>query len=390
MHLRLSRFLIVLTAVLLLSGCALRSVTGPRTVDPAGEPTPVPTAVSIESSRYTVQVGDIVREVSLEGLIVPVTQIELSFAQAGEVAAIHVVSGQEVVAGDILAELDTTAIENELVLAQATLTVAQEQLAAAATALANDQRRAEIDVEKARLTLENLRFNAAEPPTPNQAYQIQLAELDLELAELALSELEVGVDQELTAAVTEQQLQIDGLNGQLASAQLIAPASGTVLRINARGEQAISPDEVAIILADLDNLELRLLAGEADLALMMEGMTGTAQLTNQPGPTVPATLTTLPIEYGGTGEEGNIVRFTLADEGVFVSNDRLTVTLIVGERTNVVWLPPQAIREFRGRQFVVVEEGDGQRRVDIEVGLANRQRVEIIAGLEPGQIVIGE
>ena len=62
----------------------------------------------------------------------------------------------------------------------------------------------------------------------------------------------------------------------------------------------------------------------------------------------------------------------------------------VGERTNVVWLPPQAIREFRGRQFVVVEEGDGQRRVDIEVGLANRQRVEIIAGLEPGQIVIGE
>ncbi len=127
------------------------------------------------------------------------------------------------------------------------------------------------------LLLENLRFNAAEPPTTNEAYQIQLAELDLELAELALTELEIGVDQTLTAAVTEQQLQIDELNARLASAQLVAPAPGTVLRINARGEQAISPDEVAIILADLDNLELRLLAGEADLALMMEAVPASLQ-----------------------------------------------------------------------------------------------------------------
>jgi len=54
----------------------------------------------------------------------------------------------------------------------------------------------------------------------------------------------------------------------------------------------------------------------------------------------------------------------------------------------VLWLPPQAIREFGGRKFVVLQEGDVQRRVDVKVGVVSDDRVEIITGLNEGQVVV--
>ncbi len=54
----------------------------------------------------------------------------------------------------------------------------------------------------------------------------------------------------------------------------------------------------------------------------------------------------------------------------------------------VLWLPPQAIRVFEGREFVVVRDGDMQRRVDLKTGLKTVECVEIIEGLSEGQVVI--
>jgi multidrug efflux pump subunit AcrA (membrane-fusion protein) len=53
-----------------------------------------------------------------------------------------------------------------------------------------------------------------------------------------------------------------------------------------------------------------------------------------------------------------------------------------------MWLPPQAIRRFEGRRFVVVQDAEGQRRVDVKVGITSDDRVEILEGLEEGQVVI--
>jgi multidrug efflux pump subunit AcrA (membrane-fusion protein) len=55
----------------------------------------------------------------------------------------------------------------------------------------------------------------------------------------------------------------------------------------------------------------------------------------------------------------------------------------------VLWLPPQAIRTFEGRKFVVVQEGDAQRRVDVKIGVEGEDRVEIVEGLNEGQVVVG-
>ena len=66
------------------------------------------------------------------------------------------------------------------------------------------------------------------------------------------------------------------------------------------------------------------------------------------------------------------------------------MTVVLERKDDVVWLPPQAIRTFEGRKFVVVQEGDAQLRVDVTVGIESEDRVEIEQGLTEGQIVIGQ
>ena len=54
-----------------------------------------------------------------------------------------------------------------------------------------------------------------------------------------------------------------------------------------------------------------------------------------------------------------------------------------------MWLPPAAIRNFEGRNFVVIQEGDAQRRQDVKLGVKNEDQVEILEGLEEGQTIVG-
>jgi multidrug efflux pump subunit AcrA (membrane-fusion protein) len=64
------------------------------------------------------------------------------------------------------------------------------------------------------------------------------------------------------------------------------------------------------------------------------------------------------------------------------------VTIVLDEKENALWLPPDAIRTFQNRSFVVVQTGASQRQVNIETGIEGQDRVEILGGLEQGQVVV--
>src|SRR6266508_5323453 len=53
-----------------------------------------------------------------------------------------------------------------------------------------------------------------------------------------------------------------------------------------------------------------------------------------------------------------------------------------------VRLRSQAVREFEGRYFVIVQDGEAQRRVDVKVGIIEEDRIEITEGLAEGQVVV--
>ncbi|MCD4684378.1 MAG: hypothetical protein K8S97_00390 [Anaerolineae bacterium] len=57
-------------------------------------------------------------------------------------------------------------------------------------------------------------------------------------------------------------------------------------------------------------------------------------------------------------------------------------------REDVLWLSPSVIRTFQNRTFVVLDTPDGMRTVDIVLGLQTDDRVEIVSGINEGDIVV--
>ena len=77
----------------------------------------------------TARTGAVATTIEVSGTIEPTTAWGLSFGGAGTVASVAVVPGQQVVAGQVLAQLDTTVLVDQLAQAQATLQAAQAKLA---------------------------------------------------------------------------------------------------------------------------------------------------------------------------------------------------------------------------------------------------------------------
>jgi hypothetical protein len=137
-----------------------------------------------------------------------------------------------------------------------------------------------------------------------------------------------------------------------------------------------------------------------------EGMVAIITMSDRPGEEITGVIRRLPYPYGGGGRTGSDAEdvdestrvsldMTAADAGLDMG-DLVRVTVVLERKDNVLWLPPQAIRTFEGRRFVVVQDGDIQRRVDVKVGIESEDRIEIeaateedIALLAVGRVVIG-
>jgi multidrug efflux pump subunit AcrA (membrane-fusion protein) len=124
----------------------------------------------------------------------------------------------------------------------------------------------------------------------------------------------------------------------------------------------------------------------------------TMEASSRPGLKLEGVIRRLPYPYGSGGsgqtleEKDKSTRVTVnatAEEAGFALGDLMNVTAIIERKDEVVWVPPQAIRNFNGRRFAVVQDGDVQRRVDVKVGIQAEERVEIEEGLQAGQTVVG-
>ncbi|MCB8946756.1 MAG: biotin/lipoyl-binding protein [Ardenticatenaceae bacterium] len=378
---------------LLLTGCVVQSVTEPHTFDPDLEPTPVPTAVSVAKPIYTVARGTVSRLLTLSGRVVPAQETAVSFGLNGVVTAVFVANGDLVEAGDLLAELDTSAYLAELKLAESALTVAQARVTAVETRQANDRRRAEIALEQKQIQLDFAIAQAGGTPSATQQMAIDLLALDVELAQLDLDELNAGVDPALLAEVDQALLRLEEIEALIANAQIVAPVSGTVVRLLVAAGDNVVAGETAVALADLTQLEIESLVRDVDLREMVEGMAAETTFASQPGDTYNVTLAALPPPYG-TAEnlEETTARFAFnnpADLANFALGDRLVLELIVAQNDDALWLPPAAVRDFQGRNFVVIQEGDTQRRVDVQLGIEGDGRTEILEGVTEGDTIVG-
>jgi HlyD family secretion protein len=313
----------------------------------------------------TVQRGNLTVDITASGNLALSKCEDLAFEMAGTVAEVAVAEGDSVKQGQVLATLDTSEWDSEL------LTL-------------------EYNLLQARLALGNTRAQTTDPD------EIKLKKLQVELAKARLAEAED------------------------ASPEITAPFDGFVTNVNVEGGDEVTKGTVAVTLADPNKFEVDILVSEMDVSQVEVGGVATVQADAISGISLPAKVThispTATIQSGvvnykvmveveslqpvqgsqptqnqtsqaAPGGQGPVMQTSQAiqlREGLTV-----TVSIIVAQRTDVLLVPNGAITTQGGQSYVQVISSTGttEKRA-IKTGITDYVKTEVTEGLSEGEQIV--
>lgn len=177
----------------------------------APSPAPIPT-ISLDATDNSA-----FNQILASAVVVPTRETRLSFVISGMVETVTIKEGELVQAGQVLATLDTTDLEFDVVAAQAALTSA------------------ELDVQTQ--SRRRRKFNSN---TFNFEYVSPPAEKILEA----------------TSKVEQMRAALEATKATLAQGTLIAPFEGTIVKVDVAPGEYVQPAQVVIVIADLQNTRI--------------------------------------------------------------------------------------------------------------------------------------
>ena len=438
--------LTVLFGVLLIAACNPVPDQGQAQV--AATVTPIPTAPAAARTTYVVEQGDVRELFTFRGRWLPRDQAQLSFEVNGAVRSVNVQRGDTVNAGQTLADLQIDELENQLISQRLQLDAAVRRLEEGGETSSNAVANAQFSLAGAQLSLEGQRATMPWSSVQNAADAVTAAERSLENAERAYNDalsrpdtpasqvdssyssllsaqenlasrrrsysdavasyynatLNVkqsentvlqrqidlasaqssGGDPDLVDSVIEAQLSIDRTLQQINQSTLVAPFDGVILEVVIQPGDSIQAFNTVITMALPEPLEVIANLSFNDIQLLQVGEISICSDANRPEFEVQCIIRQLPLSNRDVDQTVRVAA-TLPElqQGALVEVD---VTL--RESLNTLWLPPQAVNEFGNRTFVVIQTVDGERVQDIEIGLQTDEQVEILSGVNVGDIIV--
>lgn len=227
---------------------------------------------------------------------------------------------------------------------------------------------------------------------------IKQAKLDLETAEAELAQAESDTLDTQKAAVDAAQRAYDKAVAEVAGGRIVATTAGVVASVAMYPGDTVSAFRPVIEIADPGQVEFSGQLSADVMKLLSEGQPVEIRPVTRPDLLLNAIIRRLPAPYGSGGGSINnttdtSTRFSVIDTAGFelVAGETVgKLRIIIEQRENALWLPPEAIRTFGERNFVVVRDGDRERRETVILGIKGEQRVEIISGVKEGDVVVGQ
>lgn len=344
-RIRLASLLLIVAIALSLAGCSLL----PSELDEEEVPVIKPPRLS-EKPTYDVTTGTIIDKVRGSGKIMSMQEEPLYFTLEGgyRIKEIHVQTGEEVQAGQMIAELDVQHLIDQL-------------------------RRDENNFKQ-------------------EEYNMKLKLRDSELTEQELEEAKVAFEAKRLNLVEQRE--------KIERAKIYAPFSGTIISISTKPGDSVQAYAPIVVLADMNQLIVAVTIGRDDLQRVAVGMEASVSI-NAAGTHI-GKIDRLPGENSNQPRDpwnpqprqdtiDNYLLIKLSEFPTEVTRATpLSAEVIVERKENVIIVPPSVIRTYGGRTYVQVAESDGTKReVDIEVGQQTPTQVEIVRGLESGMKVVG-
>jgi len=187
-------------------------------------------------------------------------------------------------------------------------------------------------------------------------------------------------------------LALNDARDALESTELCAPFAGTVVDVTAIPGEDIGTASI-VTLVDLEEPVLQFWVEESDMSGVAVGNRVEIIFEALPDDTFTGTVIRVDpalVTVGGTLAVQAWASMDFASGQVnLLGGMNAEVEVIAGEARGVLLVPVQALRELGPDQYVVfVVQPDGEMELrPVEVGLMDFVNVEIISGLEPGEVV---
>lgn len=305
---------------------------------------------SRDPGYVTVQPSAVTPQLEAYGQVEPIAVLPVSAAQAGVVAGLKVLPGMHVQAGQDLAHLNGPEITALLLQSQADVRSAQAQLSASQKSLA---------IQRQQL--------AAHLSTRQAVHQ----------AESVVAQAQTSFENAQSRLKAVRQMMT-----------LSAPASATVLTVNATDGELVSVGQPILTLQTANRLWLKATYYGADLAAIRVGMAGMFTSSNESSKPIPVRVSAVfgSLTAGG-GESIALVPTTRQSR--WVNGEFGTVTLQSPQR-RLVAVPTRALILDRGKWWVMVHTSSGNHPQAVVPGPARGWQTFLERGLNPGAEVVVE
>jgi membrane fusion protein, macrolide-specific efflux system len=339
-------------AIMLTAGCSML----PQEEATLAPPLKVPEKITFETLE--VKKATIERKIRVTGRFMSVSQSNIQFTErGGRLKIIKVKLGQKVKKGDILATLDTATLNDDIKLQNIALERAQLAY--------NEARRVLVAESAANGSNPDLSRVDAESRKKQLQYNLDMARLDVEANDIRL--------QTLTRALNE--------------ADLVSPIDGDVIYVtDAKVGDWIETYSTVVTVADPEKLQLRYSDDRVGDFVTGMKVSVTIDETTYDGEVV-MTPVDLPIDAKESMKNTVLVAVTGLPADTRIGGEA-QIMAILEKSENTIVLPKYALNKNFGRTYVNVLKNNIREERDVEVGIQADTEVEILKGLDIGELVI--
>ncbi|QHS47728.1 efflux RND transporter periplasmic adaptor subunit [Klebsiella michiganensis] len=337
-------------------------------------------------AAYVVDRGDIEKTVLATGILKPSVQVNVGAQVNGQLKKLYVRVGERVTQGQLLAEIDPTLQQSELRKSEAALesAVAQKQAS-------------QFTLNQYQLELKRqLRMDRDGSGTKSNLEEAQ-ARVDTQKAQVRVN----------MAQIVQAQMALETAKANLGYTRILAPVDGQVLGIVTKEGQTVVSSQTAptiLVLANVDTMTVQTRISETDILKVRPGQSLWFYVVAEPKRRYQSVMGGLQDAPNDAlqddsarpqGQQASAVYYN----GVFsVPNPdhrlRTAMTaqvfIITDRAKNVLRLPVVALGQPQGvnSYHVQVLNGDKAEQRLIQVGINDRQFVEVKAGLNEGDRVV--
>ena len=343
--------------------------------------------------------GTLLRSVVATGRVTTPLRVAIGSQITGTIAAIPVIEGQRVTAGQLLIRLEDSELRAALDQAQSavvqaetqlrhlndvTLPVAVRTLAQAEATLLNAQRQFSRSEQlqasgfATRAALDEVRVARDVAEAQTQAARITLA-----------GNRPGGTDEVLAQSVlTQARASLRAAQSRLDYASIEAPVAGTLIARHVERGDVVQPTTALMTLSPDTPPQIVVQIDERNLGLLAIGQAALASADAYPQARFPARLAY--INPAVDPERAAVeVKLDLPEPPTTLREDMtVSVDITVAERASVLILPLSAVHDAGGAAWVLRVEGGHARRVPVRLGLRGARAAEILDGLNEGDRVL--